>query len=439
MNHTLFAGAGWADTTPEVGGMLYGYNDDTYSTSCHDHLEIKALALRSGDAAPVLMMSFALADFGTACCTQTREAIAQACDIPFENVLASSTHTHSAPNCAGQAGWGDVDRPYLEGILIPGAVKAAKEALASMQPAEFAVVCGESEVGVNRREITVDGKSGFGQNFWGPQDKTMTVIRFRNIETKKGIFQFIHYGCHGTAAGNNHEISRDWIGIMTDRMGTETGIPTGFWNGCVGDIGPRIANGLTTGDIRHVEELGGRAALDAIRIARQFAHTPFECAPVTLHAEDIALPVRPLPAREVVETYMNTHERDGHYVNIDGLIHAYMCDAYDMYVSGGQLPSEKPLPVSVVTLGDAVAFCPTPYELFSEICLRIRDHGPCRHNLAMSLTNGYEAYLPSESALCRGGYEVECFCYGNVAALADNTDTVLIKHFMRILNSMKRI
>jgi hypothetical protein len=160
---------------------------------------------------------------------------------------------------------------------------------------------------------------------------------------------------------------------------------------------------------------------------------------VTLHAEDIALPVRPLPAREVVETYMNTHERDGHYVNIDGLIHAYMCDAYDMYVSGGQLPSEKPLPVSVVTLGDAVAFCPTPYELFSEICLRIRDHGPCRHNLAMSLTNGYEAYLPSESALCRGGYEVECFCYGNVAALADNTDTVLVKHFMRILNSMKRI
>ena len=91
-----------------------------------------------------------------------------------------------------------------------------------------------------------------------------------------------------------------------------------------------------------------------------------------------------------------------------------------------------------ITLGDAVAFCPTPYELFSEICLRIRDHGPCRHNLAMSLTNGYEAYLPSESAVCRGGYEVDCFCYGNVAALDNNTDTVLVKHFMRILRGMNR-
>lgn len=418
--------------------MLYGYNDNTYSTSCHDPLEIKALALRSGDAAPVLMMSFALADFGTASCTQTRQAVASACGVPFENIIASSTHTHSAPNCAGQAGWGDVDRPYLENVLIPGAVKAAKEALSALRPAEFAVVCGESEIGVNRREISEDGISHFGQNVWGCQDKTMTVIRFRDTETKEGIFQLIHYGCHGTAAGNNHEISRDWIGIMTDRMGIETGIPTGFWNGCVGDIGPRIANGQTTGDIRHVEELGGHAALDAIRIARQFAHVPFECAPVTLHAEEIALPVRPLPSKETVNAYMNTHDRDGHYVNIDGLIHAYMCAAYDMYEAGETLPTEKLLPVSVVTLGDAVSFCPTPYELFSEICLRVREYGPCRHNLALSLSNGYEAYLPSKDALCRGGYEVDCFCYGSIAALDDDTDTVLVKHFMRILRSMQR-
>lgn len=438
MNHTLFAGAGWADTTPEVGGKLYGYTDNIYSTSCHDPLEIKALALQSGDAAPILLMSFALADFGTACCMQTRETVARECGIPFENILASSTHTHSAPNCAGQAGWGDVDRPYLEGILIPGAVKAAKEALAAMKPAEFAVVSGQSEIGVNRREISEDGLASFGQNIWGCQDKTMTIIRFRDIETKEGIFQLIHYGCHGTAAGSNHEISRDWIGVMTDRMQIETGIPTGFWNGCVGDTGPRIANGLTTGDIRHVEELGGHAALDAIRIAGQFAHMPFECAPVTLCAEEIALPVRPLPAKETVDAYMETHDRDGHYVNIDGLIHAYMCAAYDMYKAGEALPPEKTLPVSVVTLGDAVAFCPTPYELFSEICLRIRDHGPCRHNLALSLTNGYEAYLPSREELCRGGYEVECFCYGSIAALDDHTDTVLVKHFLRILRSMQR-
>lgn len=438
MKHTLFAGAGHADITPEVGGLLYGYNDTTYSTSCHDPLEIRALALRTDGETPILMLSFAVGDFGTGACTQTREEIARACGIPLENILASATHTHSAPNVSGIAGWGDVDRPYLEGILIPGAVKAAKDAITSLIPAEFSIVWGESEIGINRRELTEDGRIFLGQNPWGPQDKTMTIIRFRSTETKNGIFQLVHYGCHGTAAGNNHEITRDWIGIMTDRLTAETGIPTGFWNGCVGDIGPRIANGATTGDIRHVEELGGRAALDAVRIAKQFAHAPYETAPVRLHAEEIALPVRPLPAKETVDAYMSTHDRDAHYVNIDGLIHAYMCAASDVYASGESNPTEKPLPVSVVTLGDAVSFCPVPYELFSEICLRIRRHGPCRHNLALSITNGFEAYLPTKDAVSRGGYEVDCFCYGNVAALDDNTDTVLVQHFLRILRTMDR-
>ena len=438
MKHTLFAGASYADITPAVGGLLYGYNDDTYSTSCHDPLEIKALALRTDDEQPVLMLSFSVGDFGTGACTQTREALARECGIPLENILASATHTHSAPNVSGIAGWGDVDRPYLEGILIPGAIKAAKEALASLAPAEFAIVWGESEIGINRRELTEDGRIFLGQNPWGCQDKTMTIIRFRNSETKEGIFQIVHYGCHGTAAGNNHEITRDWIGIMTDRLTAETGIRTGFWNGCVGDVGPRIANGRTTGDIHHVEELGGRAALDAARIAKQFAYAPYETAPVRLHAEEIGLPVHPIPSKEDVDAYMRTHDRDGHYVNIDGLIHAYMCAAADVYASGKSLPTEKPLPVSVVTLGDAVSFCPVPYELFSEICLRIRRHGPCRHNLALSITNGFEAYLPTKDAVSRGGYEVECFCYGNVAALDDNTDTVLVQHFLRILRAMDR-
>ena len=432
MEPILFAGASRADITPEVGGMLYGYNDSTYSTSLHDRLELKALALKSGDQA-VLMLSVTVAEFGTAAAMQLRQTVSAAVGIAPEYILVSTTHTHSAPNVSGMSGWGDVDRPYLEGIMIPAAVRACTEALSALVPVEFAIACGESTIGVNRREIDEYGNASFGQNPWACQDKTMTIIRFRNTETKQGVFQMIHYGCHGTAAGNNHEISRDWIGIMTDRMETETGIMTGFWNGCVGDVGPRIANGYTTGDISHVEELGGHAALDAIRIARQFAYVPYERAALTVHAEDIALPLRPMTPRDEVEAYMASHDRDGHYVNLDGLVHAYMCAVSDLYEAGETLPAAKLLPVCVVMLGDAAAFCPTPYEMFSEICLRLRDYSPVRHTLAVSLTNGYEAYLPSQGELCRGGYEVGCFRFGSAAALGDNTDTVLIGHFLRIL------
>lgn len=440
MNNILSAGAGRADITPEVGGLLYGYNDDTVSYSCHDPLEIKALALSGadGDRSPVLLLSFSVGDFGTGACTETRQVLARETGLPMTHILASATHTHSAPNVSGVAGWGDVDRPYLETILIPGAVRAAKEALASLQPAEFAVSAGESDVGINRRELTESGEVILGQNPWGTQDKTMTVIRFRNAETKKGIFQLVHYGCHGTAAGNNHEITRDWIGVMTDRLEAETGIPTGFWNGCVGDIGPRIANRKTTGDIRYAEELGGKAALDAVRIAAPLDRALYERTPLYVHAEELVLPCRPLPPMEAVAAYTDEHPRDEHHVNIDGMIHAYMHAAHDLYLAGKTAPDSIRLPVSVIALGESVAFCPVPYELFSEICLRLRRHSPIRHTLAVSLTNGFAAYLPTKDAVARGGYEVACFRYDSTSALSDDTDTVLIGHFLRILRGLSQ-
>ncbi len=437
MNSNFYAGAGTADITPAVGGMLYGYNDDTYSTSCHDHLEIKALALSSdGSAAEaVLMLSLSLGDFGIKPCAEMREILSRETGTAFDHILCSTTHTHSAPNVCGVAGWGDVDRPYMNDILIPGAIKAAKEALSMLQPAEFAVAEGESEVGVNRREIFEDGHIDFGQNTWAPQDKTMTIIRFRNAETKAGIFQMIHYGCHGTASGNNHEITRDWIGIMTDRMETETGIPTGFWNGCVGDIGPRIANGGTTGDIHHAEELGGRAALDAVRIAKPLDRALYESPALRVTATEFALPCRAMPAKAEVEAYFATHPREVHYVNIDGLIDAYMTAVADVYAGKAEHPAAKILPVTVVMLGDRVAFCPVPFELFSEICLRLRRYAPQRYALMVSLTNGYDAYLPTKDAIPRGGYEVECFVYGSISALDDNTDTTLIGNFLEVLRA----
>ena len=79
----------------------------------------------------------------------------------------------------------------------------------------------------------------------------MTLISIRNCESKEGILNLIHYGCHGTSVGDNSEITRDWSGIMIDRVEQETGVLTAFWNGAIGDVGPRITNGKTKakGDI----------------------------------------------------------------------------------------------------------------------------------------------------------------------------------------------
>ena len=87
-----------------------------------------------------------------------------------------------------------------------------------MEPALLGMTETESRVGVNRRQIRRNGAVDFGQNPWGPFDPTMTVIAVKSARDGRGILNLIHYGCHGTAAGCNREISRDWPGMMTDRM-----------------------------------------------------------------------------------------------------------------------------------------------------------------------------------------------------------------------------
>ncbi len=432
----LYAGCGKADITPEVGGHLYGYNDYTVSTSCHDRLDVKVLALSDGENAPVLLYSLSIGDYGTAIANEVRGLLSQEFCIPIENLVMSAIHTHSGPNVCGVSGWGDADRPYINSIFIPAVREATRQALEKFVPVEYAINEGISDVGVNRRQMLEDGSIDFGQTPWGDQDKTMSVIRFRNVETGQGVFQMIHYGCHGTAAGHNHEISRDWIGVMLDRVEAVTGIMTGFWNGCVGDVGPRLTNGDTIGDIHYAEELGGVAALDAVRIANGLNMAQYDRGKLTVLSTVLSLPTRPLMAKEQVDAYLSTHPADANYVNMDGLIDWYMRQVAVFYESGEEHPTEKDIPTTVVALGKSIVFCPMPYELFSDICLRLRRFSPFTHTMAISLTNGYEAYLPTQAAIPYGGYEVSNAQYGSLTALREDCDIIVVRKFLEKLREI---
>lgn len=104
-----------------------------------------------------------------------------------------------------------------------------------------------------------DGVVDFGQNPWGQQDKRMTVIAFQTPDGAP-IANVVHYGAHCTAAGTNTEITRDWAGVMIDRLEAESGAPTLFLNGAAGDVGPRLTNGKTKATSNYVMELGSVAA-----------------------------------------------------------------------------------------------------------------------------------------------------------------------------------
>ena len=103
-----------------------------------------------------------------------------------------------------------------------------------------------------------------------------------------------------------------------------------------------------------------------------------------------------------------------------------------MHESGEEFKTHEDISQVLYTFNNAV-LVPFPFEMFSEIVMRLREYTNYPYTLCLSCTNGYNVYLPSEDQLCRGGYEVGCFMYGNIFPLADNTDQNIINENLRIL------
>ncbi len=433
-NNIFMAGAAREDTTPELGTFLYGYRPDIACKTVHDPLSVTALAV-SQNGKTALLITAEIGDIQTELCKKLAGEIAKTCNIDEKNILISSTHTHTAPNLSGTVGWGDIDMNYYEKIFLPSALKASKTAVKNLVPAEIAVGVTESKVGINRRQHFEDGVIGLGQNPHACYDPFMTVVSIRSVEDKKGIINLIHYGCHGTSAGLAEAVSRDWSGIMIDRLEHETHTITAFWNGAIGDVGPRLTNGETTGNLSYTEELGGVAATDAVIAYKNKGG--YHSGKLEIFNDVVHLPCKEMPSLDEVNKKLERFENPEQLINIDRLEYEHYKQTKEFLENGdGEILTEYTFDQTIVSLGDVV-FIPFPYEQFSEIALRLREYSPYPYTLTLSCTNGYNVYLPSQDQLCRGGYEVGCFMYGNLFPLADNTDNNIIRENLRIIREKK--
>ena len=433
MKETLFmVGAAREDITPVIGTLLFGYNPFTESKSVHDPLQATAIAFAQGEERGILF-SVTIGGFQNELADELRRMIGDEVGIAPQNIILSATHTHSAPNTVGMEGWGGIDRVYIDSIFLPALCRAAKGAVEALQPAELAVSTIESQIGINRRQQTREGFIALGQNPRGCYDPTMTCIAVRNRDTKAGIINLIHYGCHGTAAGLQTEISRDWSGIMVDRLEAVSGTMTVYCNGAEGDVGPRLTNGKTTGDFRYVEELGGYAASDAIRAYNALG--VYKDGNLKLNHGTVHVPRKPLLPLETAKAKLANYPDPDALYNLGRMEYLYFKSTVEEYEAGcPAYETEMTFDQTILSLGD-IAFVPFPFEIFSEVTMRLQEYSPIRYTLSLSNTNGYNAYLPSEDQLVRGGYEIACFRYNCTHPLVDNADQILIDENLRLLQN----
>lgn len=430
MKDKIKVGAGREIITPDVGARLYGYNSTQFSKSVNDDLTITAIAFKFNEEEAILI-SATVCLIDTSLCNEIRQKLSEATGVQPSNIILSATHTHSGPCLAGNSGWGEIDRKYWDTIFVPRTITAAKKAVESSKPAIMGIGTTKSDIGINRRELLKNNQIILGQNQWGCYDPNLTVISFKEISGEP-IANIVHYGAHCTAAGCNVEISRDWAGVMIDRLEDISGAVTAFFNGAEGDVGPRLTNGLTTGNIKFAMEHGAFAAQDAVKAYKNIK----EYAEVELGivSDELKLPYDEVIPLEEAEKMRKEYEGKS-LENLSGRTYHYYKSVVDAYKT--ELPKETHFKFeqTIIKIGPVV-FIPFPFEFFSEISLRLRTYNTFPYTLCLGCTNGNNGYLPTQDQLCRGGYEIDVFLTSGVQNLRQDTDHHIISENLRIMEGL---
>ena len=228
----LFGGFARTDITPELGILLMGYPDpDRKAESVRDPLQANALVLKQGETTAVLI-SLTICILEDTDVERIRLGILEQTGIDAERIVVSTIQTHSAPCTMTCWGWCDKDETYVD-LIVNQSIKAAVKASQNLKEIQVGFGKTESDVGVNRRVILADHSVALGNNPWGIYDPEMTVVCFQSADGP--LATLIHYGAHPTVfTSKSRAISRDWPGVMIDRVEDLTGAPALFVNACSG-------------------------------------------------------------------------------------------------------------------------------------------------------------------------------------------------------------
>ena len=425
----LNLGVGRTDITPEVGGCLYGYCPDLFSESVNDDLHATSFVFKT-DTVTAIMITCDVCLIKTALSDKIRKCISEKYNVAFENILLSATHTHSGPNTAGTFGWGDIDKKYCEEVFIPGILSATEKAFNNIIPVKMGRASGNSYIGVNRRELKEDNTIDFGQRPWGCFNPEMTVLSFCD-DNENVVANIIHYGAHGTCAGRNYKITRDWSGVMTDRLRDFTKAPSVFFNAAEGDVAPRMVYN-SDDRLTQVKELGAKAAFDALEAFKSIRE--YKSPKINVAKDVVELPYEEIPTLEYAEKALSDMG-DG-VVGVLELEQARYREIIDLYKSGKEIKTHFKFNQTIIALDD-IAFVPFPFEHFTEISLRLQEYAPYGYVLTLSNANGSNGYLPSMGEIPRCGYEIWSGKNNGIFVLTDNADDVIISENLRILRNMK--
>jgi len=390
--HVLQVGYGRTDISPQESVPLAGYSNglDRMSTEVADPLYATCIALSDEAGNTVLLYHLDLCSSASVQIMKIRAAISNATGIPFNQILASASHTHAAPNLTTPHE--SIDR-YLV-LLENQMIQSAKDALADRKPAKMYINAVYPEkLNFNRHYIMADGRT---TGYQYAVDTATVVAHVAEPDNQMQLLKFVREGGkdvvmvnwqthpHRGTASYATKATSDIVGVMRDKMEADLDCLFAYFIGASGNINPWSmisSENITKNYIQQGQALA-QYAIDGKDSYQEAAFTGIK----------------------LIQKNHKGNQPDSQYT-VD-------------------------IPLYAFSLGD-VAFVTAPNELFSEIGETTKAASPFKSTFVVTCTNGSMGYLPVAYAFEYDSYEP------NVTRFDKGTGEAVAESFIQMLNELK--
>lgn len=427
--HFIKAGAAVSNITPFLGDEIVGDFNTPEAVHIHDDLYVRCLVLDDGET----KLAFGVIDnvfIRKEVLDAAKQLASEKTTIPFEHIMLSATHTHSATSASGKGklrvAW-ETGEPFDEYqmLVICRIADGMVRALNNLELARIGYGRVEIPTHVfNRRWKMKPGTKL--PNPFGGEDKVRTnpgkensnlleaagptdpEVVFLAVESLNGrpIALLANYSLHYVGGVPKRHISADYFGVFASRISR-------LLHGDNQDP-PFVAimtNG-TSGDINNINvkepPIKYRPYEKMQIVANDIADSVFQAykkirfkteIPISAGQKELVLRVRK-PTKKMLEraSIFTQLPREQHFHPNE---HIYIERILDMEQNW---PDSIAVDIQVFNIGD-LAIGAVPFEMFAEAGLEIKQQSPFPATFVIGLANGGFGYLPTAEQYELGGYE----------------------------------
>jgi neutral ceramidase len=428
---TIYIGTAILDIKLPIGIPMGGYiARSSPSAGTHDELKVRCIIFDDGENKFALVICDLVAlddDFIRDVCT----SIGKTGVICMENIVITCIHTHSGPASIFLQDCGEVDGIWRldlkEQIIACFAIAASR-----LKPSLLDFRNGSCSIGLNRvhfRNQTPDIIEEI--------DSQVGILTIRDAVTDVVDTVLVNYSCHPVVLGpDNLLYSKDFPHYMEsflqEKMGGNVNII--FLNGCLGDINP-----VETGSFDIAEKLGRQLAESVMGAKIQFViHKGDGKTFIDIKSKMVMVPLnlKSINYENLKKDYLLKIEEEirykGETIRAKVLkAHMHWAEKMQDKINNGSIYDHFEAKLSLIRIGSLIILA-MPFEAFSGIGLRLKEHFGINNTMVIGLANGDFAYLPTKK-LYNKAREYETGdahkYYGHPGPVREDAEDIIFKAF----------